>query len=111
MKISVTQEDIDNGIPSNPNSCPVALAFKRALPADITISVVGPYAYLYLPDHATHLTVVDVKLSLPDSVWSFVRAFDFPDTVVPKTLFASPFEFDIDDASVNTAIERARADK
>jgi len=29
MKINVTQNDIDNGIPQNPWSCPIANAIKR----------------------------------------------------------------------------------
>lgn len=30
MKIKVTAEDISNGVPGNPYTCPIALAAKRA---------------------------------------------------------------------------------
>ncbi len=34
VSLSVTQEDIDNGIKSSPTKCPVALALTRAMKKD-----------------------------------------------------------------------------
>lgn len=34
MKIEVTREDINNGVPSNPWRCPIGLAISRALGID-----------------------------------------------------------------------------
>lgn len=42
ITVEVTQEDIDRGLASNSQSCPVALAFRRVLTYHINLIIVGP---------------------------------------------------------------------
>lgn len=46
VEINVKQEHIDKGLPNNCNNCPVALAFKEAMP-DYDIVVYGQFVKLY----------------------------------------------------------------
>lgn len=41
MKLEITQEDIDNGKPSTPWACPIALALKRQGMMYVQVSVRG----------------------------------------------------------------------
>jgi hypothetical protein len=72
LNIQVTQADIDEGHPLACASCPVALATSRAMhrPArvDAFITVVGYPRLVW---------------SLPDAVYSFIKAFDAGLPVVP----------------------------
>ena len=76
MKISVTQEDIEQGQRENCNYCPVALAIKRVVkPWDMAVgtSTCGINAHSY---------------TLPTVAMMFIDSFD-------KGLPVQPFEFEL----------------
>ena len=75
MKINVTQDDIDQGTPSDPFCCPIALAASRAfsVPANAT------YDYI-----ALKLRNRNNKLyRTPKTASAFIRAFDHGQAVQP----------------------------
>ena len=76
MWISVTKQDIQQGIPRKSSLCPIALAVKRRFP-DLNIYVL-PYGIFY---RRTLLGVV----SRPDQdkIADFINAFDQRHTVNP----------------------------
>lgn len=76
MKISLTQDDIDNGLPDDCEDCPVALAIKR----------VNPDAYVTAYSH--EITIDRVKFEVPLSVSVFINNFD-------DGRHVKPFEFDL----------------
>jgi len=64
MKVSVTQDDIDNGQPFEPGCCPVAIAVKRLCPNAREVWVGG---------------VIDVdrqRFKFPEEVRIFISHFD-----------------------------------
>lgn len=85
MRIEVTQEDIDNGIPEDCWRCPVARAVCRVLSAsesDISVDGVNITHFLGPGDWIDYPT--------PQLVNEFIEAFDAKSTVIP-------FSFDIGD--------------
>lgn len=77
MRVEVSQEDIDNGVPGRPYSCAVALAVRRADGG--WVSFVGS-SEVRLRDHAW--------CSLPEHVQQFIIDFDHGRRV-------EPFAFDL----------------
>lgn len=78
MKIVVTQEHINSGIPSACGLCPIAYAVHDAF---------GNY------DHGvevrnTYLTIDRIRYKLPSEATMFIRRFDSHESV-------KPFEFEI----------------
>lgn len=82
MKIDVTAEDIDNGVPGECGRCPVALAIARKLGLVGAGIRVGPSAVRIRFDGAR---------DLPAVARVFVEAFDWDRPV-------EPFSFEIEDA-------------
>lgn len=64
MKINVTREDIEEGVPSNGCQCPVAIALQRHGPQ----LKVGA-AFLYSPEN-------QIALKLPDEAISWLLDYD-----------------------------------
>ena len=84
MKITVTQEDIENGSPSEWDACPVALALARATGKKW---LVCPTRFkLPAPDNYGNGPPMSYEVS------TFVEAFDSGKPVEPFT-----FEFDVED--------------
>lgn len=79
MKITVTQEDIDKGLPNRCYECPVSLAVKRALGArDVSVSWTI----------TAHVDGEILKFNKTDPITRFVAAFDARQPV-------QPFEFEL----------------
>ena len=84
MKISVTQEDIRNGVPQDAASCPIALACKRA-------KVCGD-AEVFVRN--THIDCTDGRtFSLPYEARRFINRFDSDPEFSDMTV--QPFEFEV----------------
>lgn len=79
MKIQVTQEDIDQGTPSEVCACPIALAAKRVF-AHREIAVLD--IVIQIGDRW--------EMALPDSAQKFIEEFD-------NGLPVTPFEFELPD--------------
>lgn len=81
IKVQVTAEDIQNGLQSSPNNCPVSLACKRALKTDNYVGVTP--AYINYNDRDLHIS---------RSVRKFVTAFDSggEDAVKPFFFYLDP---------------------
>lgn len=80
MIIHVTQEDIDKGLKGIACNCPIALAIKRALKADISINQT--------------MICINGKIEnidIPESVSTFIELFD---SLLPKQV--EPFSFELD---------------
>lgn len=84
IKIEVTAEDIANGEPGESGSCPIALAFKRAIPGIVYVEVEDDTYF------ETNESTFDLRL--PGHASQFVRDFDDGEPVKPIS-----FEFDPDD--------------
>ena len=68
MKVSVTKEDIEQGLPSNPNACPIGRAVQRAGLSDYCVT-------------GSAIVVADQRqrtaaLLLPESVQNWIADFD-----------------------------------
>jgi hypothetical protein len=79
MKISVTQEHINNGLPRSPFCCPIALACEEA-------GIEGPGV------DNRYIDGIDFHAALPPAASEFIENFDALRTV-------APFEFEIDPGS------------
>jgi len=77
MKITVTKEDILEGIPRKSSSCPIAIAMWRKFKVDY-ISVRYSRAYV-APSGAS----VPLCYKLPLSAREFIRNFDAGNNVYP----------------------------
>ena len=79
MKVSVTNEHIEQGIRKSPGYCPVAIAIKHASSEWVEVS-------------SLHVRYPGMKgrnlVPLPDAAVAFIKLFD-------KGLPASPFTFDL----------------
>lgn len=74
MIINVTENDIRAGIPEDCHSCPVALALVRQCQCEgAEIS----------DDLTLHFPGLKMEFDLPDTVASFIKAFDKGEDVVP----------------------------
>ena len=82
MKITVTKEDIENGIRSSNKFCPIALALKRAGYKD---AIVRTIEFLYDCGNA--------GCNLPLEAQKFIYSFDVGKPV-------KPFTFSIEDTLV-----------
>lgn len=82
MKVEVTQNDIDIGLPRSATSCPVARACNRA---GFYGATVGVTRLLYFDGHQT------VGIDMPSQVTNFIKAFDAGRRRV------EPFVFELDD--------------
>jgi hypothetical protein len=69
VKVEVTQEDIDQGIPSDCTDCPVALALCRVLDLPDTITVAHSIIRLPTPDGWQ-------RIRIPDHVRQWIYTFD-----------------------------------
>lgn len=81
VTVSVTQDDIDHGIPEDGCACPIARAARRAIPS-LPELVVGIYE-LFPSNIGRHLA------ELPDAAMAFIDRFDQNGAV-------EPFEFTLD---------------
>lgn len=95
ITINVTQEDIDNGEVGNPKSCPVALAVKKVVKADL-ILVDSIYLtllwdskrFLFFRKAGAEKTRV-----LPEKAKRFIRNFD---AFGNSDKYVKPFSFEIE---------------
>jgi hypothetical protein len=89
VHVQVTQQDINQGRPYSPSSCPIALALKRATKAGYVS--VGPAraditVYRLFRKDASYLA------PLPTTAAKFIETFDNYHT----HLTVKPFEFDLE---------------
>ena len=91
MKITVTQEDIDNGIPRTGWCCPIALAARRVIPNGFVPFVWGVYISIYKGGKAPILGAAYWSRYMPEEAIKAVRCYDVWDEEMV------PFEFEIAD--------------
>lgn len=86
MKIRITQEDIDNGIPGNSCKCPTALAVCRTLGVSSDADIVD------VTDECVQLNIpgFDIYWGLDDTGIAFVDYFDNHTPVHPVEFEAYP---------------------
>ena len=82
MKINVTQEDIDQGVPLSVLSCPVALAVRRAF--GVHYASVGP-VFITVEESVNDFDTYDT----PANVSTFIEDFDTDQATV------QPFSFEL----------------
>jgi len=89
VTISVTQEDIDDGIPEDDCSCPIALAIRRVLPPDLEVTCV------MIPFYGPALaTIGEQDCPLPDECKEFIEFFDnMPPAMLNQP---RPFSFEME---------------
>lgn len=81
MKIEVTKQCIDSGIPNNAKQCPVSLAIKKAIPGSNPIS--GMYYLRYTVNGKRY------EVKTPESITDFMKRFDLLNR-------GEPFDFELD---------------
>lgn len=81
--IDVTQEDIDQGLPNQPDRCPIALALQRRFP-DATSITVWPSDVHVHEGAGADFSCQDFYPS--DRAFRFINAFDAGTKVVPQKL-------------------------
>lgn len=79
LTISVTQEDIDNGEPEEPDACPIALSVERLVGANNWIGVTDVDLCIWSPK----LEMQPYTQPLPRSAQKFVTRFDGGKAVKP----------------------------
>lgn len=84
VSVEVTQEDINRGVPSDADRCPVALALKRRFPKSAPDLHVENNLVIYAPEGDTKRFQVP-----PEEVQRFTMKFDEGKPVEPLT-FAFP---------------------
>lgn len=92
MKVDVTQEDIDYGIPECGSYCPIALAVKRAVPTATSIEVDQGGARVEWKsgeEGTPEERLVVAFYPLPDAASRFVVDFD-------SGLEVMPFSFEME---------------
>lgn len=72
--VTVTEDDIRNGTPGNCETCPVALAAKRAYPEASDVYVYEKEISVVVTGGYCHTT--SYQQWLPDAARNFVRDFD-----------------------------------
>lgn len=82
IKISVTQDHINNGARLHCSECPIALAALDVLPEDSQVSVF-PTLRVYFPGY-----VRGTPYELPETALTFIETFDFGAPVSPFTFEA-----------------------
>ena len=91
MKVTVTQEHIDNGWAMDACKCPIALALKEMFP-ETKIYVCGR-------DNPTTIRIDRIIYEIPDKAIEFITDFDLSGHV-------EPFEFELEDCNpVSFAVE------
>lgn len=95
--VSVTQEHIDDGIPSDCSACPVAKAICGAV--DFTFGWVDVYPFIDKYYMLFMSAVFDKFAIIPSIAEEFIVKFDNDEEV-------EPFEFDIDIVEHNEAVKR-----
>jgi hypothetical protein len=92
MRISVTREDIKNGVPKSDDCCAIALAVQRVVPSE------WPYK---IRVSSLNLSVVDEKaktwkcISLPPDAREFIQKYDSLSSTYYRRINVLPFSFDI----------------
>jgi len=81
MKITVTQKDINKGIPRIGDKCPIALAIKRKTHKYVQVGCT--YAWVKLKNRM-------VTYVLPDTVVQFIKDFDENRKVRPFSVKLKP---------------------
>lgn len=82
MRVKVTQEDIEKGIPEHCGKCPIARAIRRAMPDAISVGV-GSIGVEWFDKSGFRVA------ELPQQAQQFIYYFDFGEPV-------QPFEFDLE---------------
>lgn len=82
LTISVTRNDIENGMPRSARSCPIALATKRKITDYFTVSQAG---LRFNKDYI---------IPIPERAQDFIANYDSHNFVV--TLSAKPFKFKLE---------------
>jgi hypothetical protein len=80
IKVEVTQEDISGGVPTDAESCPIALALRREF------DVEGVCPIIRVLNNAVSVTALDgrrLEGRLPDRARRFVNLFDDDNEVDP----------------------------
>lgn len=79
MIVSITQKDIDSGVPHTCTLCPVAIAVSRAFKG-LKVSVSQDHIYVY--ERKSEARYI---FKTPRRVSKFIDLFDTPSTVKPIT--------------------------
>ena len=79
--ITVTQEDINQGVRRKCDSCPIALAINRILRMEYKSSC---FAHVYIKNRETG-GVIYRTIPLPDIAFNFILNFDRKEEVYPIT--------------------------
>lgn len=83
MKIKVTQEDIENGTPTESDQCPIALAIRR----DLKFKCQVDESYIVVFNNK--LSIYDaMEFKTPEVCKNFIKMFD-------AGVEVSPFEFEL----------------
>jgi hypothetical protein len=93
VRIKVDEDDINDGLPSCPRECPLAVAIKRHCKKEVAVGVTGGYFSFTIDEPPyTNYRREEVELDEGHSpAYEFVVLFD-------KTngRMGEPFEFDLD---------------
>lgn len=84
VKISVTQDDIDDGVPGHPYACAINRALRRVYPKKIVAVEKDRVYFVRRPND-----VIEHMAMLPHVAAIFVRAYDNGEEV-------APFAFDLE---------------
>ena len=99
IKVEVTQEDIDKGIPSDCNNCAVALALKRKYKTDaVSVRIPADDDYVLLSVNGEEL---NIRSNHEEDILYFINVFDKQYNYTTKEEYYSkgynpqPFEFEV----------------
>lgn len=87
VQVTVTQDDIDQGVRANPAQCPVARAIKRVLQAVVAVGTNDVVLVSVLGDVRTD------RVLLPQSVINWIHDYDLGHTTMYTPLMYTPFSF------------------
>ena len=89
MRISVTAEDIMDGIPGDCDNCPLVFAMSRAIPGAFAVTVGGDNAIAYFwVGEGVEQRQSQRTFALPKEARDFVEHFDM-------TRYGQPFSFEL----------------
>ena len=95
MKIHVTQDHINDGLPDNCSKCPIALAVSDALKARavpfFNLAVRAEEVVVWTGENNPR----QINASLPDNAQNFIEEFDSWDPTEEGLPDVAPFEFEI----------------
>ena len=87
--IDITQEDIDNGVPSDCNRCAIALALKREYKTDeVEVSVPDDYVSLCICKN-------ELNIRYENDVLDFINCYDNMSTEDDYYLTPKPFTLEV----------------